>query len=105
MAHSQILNEEIVDVLFNQLAGQPLSPGEKAILEKWLRSSVYNRSVFNDVTTQQKLRDELMGVCYTDRSQFWNIVIRYRTALHPGFPYRRGNFWVRCLRWTGLKNH
>ena len=96
MGARQLLNEEIVDILFKHLFEEQLSVMDQSILNKWLNLSSYNRSVFNDLVCQQKLRNELMEVYTIDRSQFWNVVISYRTALHTGIPAPKGNFWKRC---------
>ena len=100
MGAPQLLNEEIVDILYKHLFGEQLGLTDQSVLNRWLNLSDYNRSVFNDLVCQQKLRNDLMKAYMSDRSQFWNVVISYRTALHPGIPAPKGNFWKRCKTWV-----
>lgn len=98
MPAPEISNEAIVEILFKQVSGIELGAVEQLNLYKWLKLSSYNKSVFDDISNREDLKQKLKDVNPADHSRFWNIVINYRTALHTGIPEPKGNFWKRWRR-------
>lgn len=98
MTEQLIQNEKIADLLFKKVAGVATSTDEQAILDKWLSVSVYNRSVWENVSNDKKLQSDLIQAYHQNRSQCWSIILQHRTSLHDGMGVRSGNFWQRGLR-------
>lgn len=98
MNRLKLLNEEVVDVIYKYAMGEALAVREQEILNKWLSVSSYNRSVLDDIHSDYKLRERLLGAYSSDRSQFWYVIISYRLAMNPDMPPRAGNFWQRAVK-------
>jgi hypothetical protein len=95
--HQRISDEAICDVLYKVAGGMAMSEEEKNLLDQWTAQSPYNLSLSEEIKTDTKLRLDLYDAYFTDRSQFWKIVITYRAALHDGIPYGGRNFWQRIF--------
>ena len=63
--------------------------------------SPYYNSLIDDLDHDAELRKLLIEAYYTDKTQFWKIVITYRSALHAGMSPKTGNFWERLLHPVG----
>lgn len=100
MTDQIILDEKIADLFFKKVTGRITSSEEQAILERWLSRSVYNRSVWEDVSNDKKLQSDLIQAYHQNRSQCWSIILQHRVSMHDGMGIRRGNFWQRGLRWV-----
>lgn len=98
MTDQIIPNEKIADLFFKKVTDGAISTDEQAILDKWLSVSVYNRSVWEDVSNDKKLQSDLIQAYHQNRSQCWSIILQHRTSLHNGMGFRSGNFWQRGLR-------
>jgi hypothetical protein len=96
-AHSS--DQEIADIIFKMINGEPLNSTNAEVLDKWVAKSPYNKSLLNDISNDEYLKRKLLKVFDDDRTQFWNIVINYRTAMHSDIKRKR-NFWQRIF---GLK--
>jgi hypothetical protein len=97
MLASRITDDDIIDVLNKHCSGQNLNDEERKSLDRWVSRSAYNRFLLEDISTDGKLKS-IISSHSGNRSLFWKVVITYRTALHPGMPRRKGNFWQRMLR-------
>lgn len=97
MPRLRISNDKIADLLINEVNGKTLSPPDSKLFKQWLANSPYNRSIWNDLCNDTKLRSDLRRSCADDRSLFWKIIIEHRAALHNGMPRRPGNFWQRTI--------
>jgi hypothetical protein len=95
--HQKISDEAICDVLYKVAGGMAMSAEEKFLLDQWISQSPYNLSLYEEIKSDTKLRLDLYDAYFTDRSQFWKIVITYRAALHDGIPYGGRNFWERII--------
>jgi hypothetical protein len=91
------VHEKISSVIYKTIIGEPLEPREKKFLKKWLKSSRYYRSLLDDVHTDPQLKNNLLHAYRHNRTEFWNIILSYRTAMHDGMPPREGNFWQRLF--------
>lgn len=94
-SHHKISDEDICPVLQEIAEGKTITTGEQHMLDKWMHQSSYNKSVYNEILTDTKLRSTLTGPGGRDHSQFWKIVITHRVALHEAMPYGHRNFWQR----------
>ena len=94
-SHQKISDEDICSVLQEIAEGKKITAGEQHMLEQWMHQSTYNKSVYNEILSDTKLRSTLTGPDGRDHSQFWKIVITHRVALHEAMPYSRRNFWQR----------
>lgn len=101
MRRQPFTTEKISDVLYRMVRGQEVSAQETDVLKRWITRSSYNRSVYEDLTCDDKLRSDLIKA-YSP-AQFWKILLTHRAALHDHFGPHRGNFWQRIARgMTGL---
>ena len=100
MNHNEPVDEKIVKVIYKKITGHSLEPGEERSLKKWMKSSLYYRTLVDDIDTDQYLKTKLLQAYMDDKDEFWTIIITYRAALHSGAS-KAGNFWERLFRKNG----
>jgi hypothetical protein len=100
MKHEEPVDEKIVKVIYKKISGHSLEAGEERSLKKWMKSSLYYRTLVDDIDTDQQLKTKLLKAYMDDKDEFWTIIITYRAALHSGAK-RAGNFWERLFRKNG----
>ena len=105
MRRNIISNDSIAMLLYQLVADRSLSEHDMHMLRQWLARSRYNRSLLRDMLADDNLRSVLLSSGTKDPSEFWTIVVRYRTAMHNGMDARSGNFWERLFQWKALHFH
>lgn len=102
MPHKQV-NETIITIIYKMITAGSLDTDEVSTVKKWMKRSVYYRSLLEDISTDQQLKNKLLQAYTYNKEEFWKILITYRAALHNGMPAREGNFWERILRILSFK--
>ena len=97
------VNETIITIIYKMITAGSLDTTEVSTVKKWMKSSVYYRSLLEDIVTDQQLKNKLLGAYTNNKEEFWKILITYRAALHNGMPDREGNFWQRMIRLLSFK--
>ena len=97
MRKMPLTNDAAAKLLCRLSSGKTLNEGEKLLLDSWMKASYYNKSVVDDITSDDLLRARLIEAGTNDAT-FWTVLLTYRAALHSGMPRRVGNFWSRVVK-------
>jgi hypothetical protein len=69
-------HDEIVRLLFKLVNDEQLYPDEQQVLDNWIAQSPHNKQVFDDVTNEQLLEQEVNGLVGYDQKYLWRQIHR-----------------------------
>jgi hypothetical protein len=72
----QPCNDEITRLLFKLIKGEQLFPDEQQQLDNWIAASPHNKQVFEEVTNEELLEQEVNGLVGYDQKFLWRQIHR-----------------------------